>query len=93
MSSASAPKEEPHKEPITYTYIPPQVAPKEPKPEPPKTPTTFTYLPPQMQQHVCHAPFMVPSLCPPMGVMMAPVAYVPVHCDVPNRFFEKDRRL
>ncbi|KAJ9365795.1 hypothetical protein DTO280E4_91 [Paecilomyces variotii] len=84
MSSTPAPKEEPHKEPVTYTYVPPQAAPKEPNPEPPKTPMTFTYLPPQTLQHPCAAPFMVAPLCSPMGMMMAPVTYMPAPCDVPR---------
>ncbi|KAJ9408583.1 hypothetical protein DTO045G8_3531 [Paecilomyces variotii] len=62
MSSTPAPKEEPHKEPVTYTYVPPQAAPKGPNPEPPKTPMTFTYLPPQTLQHPCAAPFMGPRM-------------------------------
>lgn len=82
MSCTPAPKEEPHKEPVTYTYVPPQAAPKEPNPEPPKTPMTFTYLPPQTMQHPCAAPFMAAPLCSPMGMMMAPVTYMPMSCDV-----------
>ncbi|GAD93562.1 predicted protein [Paecilomyces variotii No. 5] len=80
MSTAPAPKEEPHKEPITYTYIPPQVAPKEQKPEPPKIPTTFTYLPPQIQQHAPRMPVYAdpgvlyyPSISSPPAAPQPPI--------------------